>query len=425
MVRQVLIRCYLSYCCTTCAVQMICTIFCIIQIQITFIQILCPVIRVCLPGRSCFLCRSNINSGPTEEFISIAGRSSRDVNTYVNYCIIVLNIGIFTDILIPVNMSRCRLLSRDILSSQPNRILLGIAGRCRSRKIFYLCVRFQNCKCVAGKYGSLGICPSTIDPFLNDPVTKYLIGITGLRSRACGCLRSVNIIIRIGRSACATVRIVFDYDTGSTFQRRMPLRIDVQLRGNPETIFSWSTFVTVIIPSSEIGVVVRPDQLTVIIISIRHIDGLIVRSRDVGRIDGIGFSVKHLCEFRIKIPAIKFPTCQISTGRLTDVAAFTDTESHCLICSTPVDIAGCSIRVIHVKEYTVLLLTPFCIDSNTAFRHFAECIWLSASTINKPSFKYISRRSVCRIRLVVVIGGNIRSVRKIICGTDLSHICFC
>ena len=78
-----------------------------------------------------------------------------------------------------------------------------------------------------------------------------------------------------------------------------------------------------------------------------------------------------------------------------------------------------------MQENTVLLLTPLCIDSDTAFRHCRECIFLRAGIIDVPSFEYISGRSMRCIGFVSIIGSCTGPIRNAARCTDLSHAGFC
>ena len=285
-----------------------------------------------------------------------------------------------------------------------NCIFLGITICCGSSKLLYLRVCFQNTKCSAREYFRSRSYPSGVIPLLYFPVTKYFFAVIRPRGSTCRCFRTIDIGVRIRRSTCTIFScIVFHYDTGSSFQSRMPLRVDVQLLGNPETIFTWCACIIVIIPSSEVGIVVWSDQLAVYIISIRHIGGLIVRCCYIRLINGVCFTVKDLCKTFIEIPAIETESCQISTSRFTDMSTFTDTEGHRLILRAPIDITSCTFWIINVKEHTVLLLTPFCVDRNTAFRHCSKYIRLCTSIINIPAFKHITCRCLIIRRFVCVI----------------------
>ena len=182
----------------------------------------------------------------------------------------------------------------------------------------------------------------------------------------------------------------------------MPLRVDVQFRGDPETILTRSTLVSVVIPSGQIGIELWFFQFACSrVISIRHIDSLIIRSRYGILIDHVSVSVEYLSEIFIQIPTVKGKSSKVSTGRFTDVTTFTDTEGHCLICGTPVDIACGTIRIIDMQEYTVLLLSPFCVNSYTAFRHLIKGIFLRAGIIQIPAFKHVTgRRSFWFITII-------------------------
>ena len=286
-------------------------------------------------------------------------------------------------------MSWCRFFRIDINSLELYGVFLGIAIRCWSRKVFNLGIRLQYRKCIARQYLLTSANPSTIFILLHFPVAKYLTGVGCLRCSSCRRFRCIYISVSICRSSITTVAaicIVFNYDTGSTFQSRMPLSVDIKFRSDPETI--------------NIRVRFRINKESIIIIGICHIDSLIIRSFYSVLIDCIGFAVEHLSKFRLKIPAIKCISCQVSTSRLTDMSAFTDTEGHLLFISTPVDITGSSFRIINMKEYTVLLLTPFCIHSDTSLWDGSECAWMSAGIIKIPAFKHISGWSMLRIRFI-------------------------
>ena len=313
-------------------------------------------------------------------------------------------------------MSRSRLLGIDINRLQLYGIFLGITVGCRSSKIFDLGIGFQNFKRLAGKNFRSGSYPSAVFPLLNFPIGKYLCGIARPRSGAGRGFGFINIRMRIYRSSGTTIGIVFHYDTGSTFQSRMPLCIDVELRGDPETVSA--------VVAGGIRVTLRIDQITVIIIGICHIDRLVIRRRYVRFVDHIRFAVEHLCAGFIEIPAIKCIASQISAGRFTDVAAFADTEGHLLVIGTPVDITGRTFRIVYMQEYTVLFLTPFGIDSNTAFGHLVEGVFLRARAVNKPAFKDVARWSMRSIRCIRIIGRYICTIGNTSLGCNLAHTSF-
>ena len=166
-------------------------------------------------------------------------------------------------------MSRCRFFRIDINCLQKHSILLCIAIGCLCRKIFNLRICFKHSKCISGKDFSSCTCPTSVFPLLYFPVTKYLFRISWLRSCTCRCFRFIYISMWICRSSGAAICVIFHYDTSSTFQGRMPLRINIKFRGDPETVSS--------IVSCCIGVRLRINQETIIIISVCHIDSLIIR----------------------------------------------------------------------------------------------------------------------------------------------------
>ena len=191
---------------------------------------------------------------------------------------------------------------------------------------------------------------------------------------SCRSERSVYICIGICRGSSATFPgVVFNYDTGCSFQSRTPPCIYVELLGDPET--------------ANVAVGLRILKEAIVIICICHVDSLIVVCRNSIFINSIGFTVEYLCARFIKIPANEIISGKVSSRRLTDMSAFTDTEVHGLTGSSPVDVTCCAVRIIHMQEYTVLFLAPLRIHCDTAFRHLVECVWMSAGTVKIPAFK--------------------------------------
>ena len=192
--------------------------------------------------------------------------------------------------------------------------------------------------------------------------------------------------MRVCRRSSTTICIVFNYDAGSSIKRCTPLCIDIQFLGDPETI--------------GIGIGFWINEVTVDVICICHINRFVVICRDIIFIDDKCITIEYLRARFIQIPANKLIACE-SAGRLTDMSAFTDTECHRLIGSSPVNISGCARRIIRMQEHTILLLPPFCINGYAAFRHCRKCIQLCAFTVYIPAFKYISFRRCSRLVIII------------------------
>ncbi len=257
-------------------------------------------------------------------------------------------------------MCRGRCFGVDIHSFKLNRVLLRIRAFSRRSNIFYFCIGSQHFKCITRKNFHSSSCPSASLPLLNFPVAKYFSTVSRrFRRCSCRCQCTINIGMSICRCSCAAVSIVFDYNSRCAIKRGTPLSIDIQFLSDPETITS--------VISNRIRIELRFNQVTVSIISVCHINRLVIVRCNVAFINRISFTVEHSSARFIKIPANKLISCQLS-GRFTYMSAFTDTEIQFLI-SSPVDIAGCAIRIIRMQEYTVLFLTPLRIYCDSAFRH--------------------------------------------------------
>ena len=339
---------------------------------------------------------TNIHPGPAEEFVPGTLRCCRNFHADVYFGIIVLDERIRAIVLIPIDMRGRRLLRVDVDSLELHGVLLRISTRLGIRDIFNLRIRLKNGERIARKNLHPGAYIGTVFPLLDFPIAKYLVVRRRLGSCTSGCLRGVNIGVSIRRSIGATSCIIFNYDARGTFQRGVPLCINVELRCNPETF--------------GIRIALRINQEAIIVVGIRHVDGLVVRSFDRILVNCVSFAVEDLRKALIEIPAVKRESSQVPTSRLTDMAAFADSEGHLLICGSPVDVSCCAFRVVNVKEYAVLFLTPLCIDRYAALGHGLERGLLRTSIVKIPAFENIPR---WRVRVVRFIGVQIRNIGPI------------
>ena len=292
-----------------------------------------------------------------------------NINSNINHRIVICYVSSGAIVFIPGNMCRSRFFRVNIDCTQTNGIFLSISARLRVHDIFNFCVCSKYGKCIAWKYCHSSSCPSIVFPLLNFPVTKYFFRITSFRSGSCRCQRTIYISMSICRCSCTTVSIIFNDNTGRSFKRSTPLRIDIQFLSDPETITS--------LISSRIRIGYRINQVTVDIVGICHIDSFVIRCSNITFINGICITVKYPGACLIKIPANKFISGQ-SSGRLTYMSAFTDTEVQLLSRRSPVDVTGCAFRIIRMQEHTVLFPTPLSIYCYTTFGHCSKGVWLCA-----------------------------------------------
>ena len=342
---------------------------------------------------------SDNNSCPTEELIPIACRRSRNVDPSVDCDVLILLERFAAVILIPIDMGGRGLLGVDVDSLQTNRIFLGISARRGILDVLHLCILFEHCERAARENGGPGIRPSAIHVFLHNPIPEDVVAVRRNGSRAGRRFGTIHIGVGVGRRARAAVCIIFNYDTGSAFQRGAPLGVDVQFGGDPETISS--------VVTSRIGVEIGSDQLTVTIIGIRHIDGLIIGGRDAGLVERIRLAVEHVRASGVQIPADELKAGQNAGGR-ADMTSLTDTEGHLLISRTPVDVTRGAFRIIYMQEDTVLPLTPLGVNRYAAFRHGIKVVFIRAGIIQVPAFKDVPGGMVCRH--IVIEGRHVRAI---------------
>ena len=228
---------------TTRAPVVVCAIGIVEQIGRS--QILRPVGTVGLPRRSFCSCScriiagADINARPTAEGITLARRCGRDIHPSVDLEILVLLECIFAGVLIPIYMCRRGLLGVDVLGLQADGVLLSIRGAARRSDVFHLGV--------AGKYGvriagidlDAGRLPIAAVPLLNHPVAEHLVAVRRrLRRCASRGLGAIDIRVGISGSTSAAICVVFNDDTGSAVERRTPLGVNIELRGDPETLLT-------------------------------------------------------------------------------------------------------------------------------------------------------------------------------------------
>ena len=405
VVRMILVRSDLGSRLAGNVAQMVCSVA-LVVVEIGRCATLGPVGRILFPSQRLrqrdiagISVDTDFNSCPTEELIPIACRRSRNVDPSVDCDVLILLERSAAVILIPIDMGGRGLLGVDVDSLQTNRIFLGISARRGILDVLHLCILFEHLERAARENGGLGIHPNAIHVFLHNPIPEDLVIVRRFGSRAGRSYGTIHIGVGVGRRARAAVWIIFNYDTGSAFQRGAPLGVDVQFGGDPETI---SAVVT-----SRIGVIIRSDELTINIIGIRHIDVLIIWGRDAGLVERIRLAVEHVRASGVQIPADELKAGQ-KAGRCADMTALTDTEGHLLISRTPIDITRGAFRIIRMQEDTVLPLTPLGVNRYAAFRHGIKVVFIRAGIIQVPAFKDVPGGMVCRH--IVIEGRHVRAI---------------
>ena len=188
----------------------------------------------------------------------------------------------------------------------------------------------------------------------------------------------------------------------------MPPGVNVILLGDPETIVVFVGICIIWIVGVEVAVIVE-------YIGVFGI--LVVRRRDCVFIHHDRTVVEDLCAGFVAEPALEDEAVQ-ATGRCADLVAVADTEAHCLIRITPVDIAGAAFRIIRMQEDTVLDLPPLGVDGYAALRHRVKIIELVAGFVHKPALEDEAFRNIARYKIVVV--GDVGTVSDAVNSLDLT-----
>ena len=224
-------------------------------------------------------------------------------------------------------------------------------------------------------------------------------------------------------TAAIDVDIIYNIYTPCTNEHFAPLGINIQFFGNPITVFPRSFRITIIIPSSKIGVIcsVERDGFLWITICIARITILCIRVSKVSRFVVIrgnrifskcnGITVEYLGASRICIPPVELIAGNLAF-RCADMTVISDAEAHCLICSTP-DLFICLDRYVRMQKYTIFNLPPFSIYRNIVGRHFlGEIIFFCACFILIPAFMHKSNHTRRKIRYYISSVRNIRTLNN-------------
>ena len=274
-----------------------------------------------------------------------------------------------------------------------------------------MCVALQNGECRASLDGSvcslvrtfvIGSCPG-----LNDPVREALTfrcSGRGERARRGG----VDVGVGVGFPNVITVHDILDRDALGAFGRGMPLTVQVELLGDPETVAA--------VIAGDIGV--PGCAFAELVHGVRHIHGLIIRSGDSGVVQNKGFVAEQACAGRVKEPSVKL-IARTGAHRGVQFAAGRDTEVHRLGFRAPVQrivIASARQGRLRVQEHAVLVDDPLGIHGDTVDRHRREVIGDRAELIRVPARERILQSGGLCIKLELVIARDICSVRHVLHG---------
>ena len=223
------------------------------------------------------------------------------------------------------------------------------------------------------------ICSRVYIVFLHNPVSK-LVSIRSINARDSIGRCCVNIHIAIYRCTSSFTRISFSIeirinqtvlymDTIRTFQHFAPLGVQIQFSGNPETgLIRIQFFIFRIVLGYS---------------SVIQLSNTCVEQRTV-----------------FPVPAYKCISICYTCIR-ADICTIRFTEIRSRIVFAPVNFYTVS-RSFQMLEHTILDLTPFGINLNTANRHGCPFIFLCAAFINIPVIKDKSR-FIRGIRFVVLV----------------------
>ena len=222
MIGQILIRCNLGDFCPSYVIKMVGTIIClIVEIEVTFTQVLRPVSLGTFPSACSLLGCADIHFRPAKEGVAIPGGSGGNVIAFVDYRRVYLDICIRTVVLIPIDMRRRRLLGIDIHCLELNGILVSIRRIARRCDCLYFCICSQDLKGLTRVHLCFSVCPSSLSaigclvPSLNNPIGELLPSRSRYRSSS-GGKGAVHIGIGIACSSGAAVQIINNANAGST-----------------------------------------------------------------------------------------------------------------------------------------------------------------------------------------------------------------
>ena len=274
-----------------------------------------------------------------------------------------------------------------------------------------VCVALQNGERRAGLDGSvcrlvrtrvIGFCPGLDDP-VREALTFRCSG-RGERARRGG----VDVGVGVGFPNVITVHDILDRDALGAFGRGMPLTVQVELLGDPETVAA--------VIARDIGV--PGCAFAELVHGVRHIHGLIIRSGDSGVVQNKGFVAEQACAGRVKEPSVKL-IARTGAHRGVQFAAGRDTEVHRLGFRAPVQrivIASARQGRLRVQEHAVLVDDPLGIHGDTVDRHRREVIGDRAELIRVPARERILQSVGLCIKLELVIARDVCSVRHVLHG---------
>ena len=274
-----------------------------------------------------------------------------------------------------------------------------------------VCVALQNGERRAGLDGSVCRLVRTrvivSRPGLDDPVREALTFRCSGRSKRAR-RGGVDVGVGVGFPNVITVHDILDRDALGAFGRGMPLTVQVELLGDPETVAA--------VIARDIGV--PGCAFAELVHGVRHIHGLIIRSGDSGVVQNKGFVAEQACAGRIKEPSVKL-IARTGAHRGVQFAAGRDTEVHRLGIGAPVQrivIASARQSRLRVQEHAVLVDDPLGIHGDTVDRHRREVIGDRAELIRVPARKRILQSGGLCIKLELVIARDICSVRHVLHG---------
>ena len=353
-----------------------------------------------------------VDSRPAEEGVTLTGTCAFDIDCFVYFQVVFGNGLIAAGIVIvPEDVRRSGHFSRAVLGHQSDRVgELGVLFRA-AFQLFDAGISLQNCECLTGIDDNAAgyIISCSFVPLLYIPIEESQRIVC--RSRSILCDRSCGILVeeRILDIAGTAIQIVLDADAFGADQDRAPLGIEIQSRGDPETVYGWRIGIIIVIIFISVRVTRIFTDHPVFIHRVGLSRCFIIRGLDARIVRHEVFLVEDCLASLIKEPTHHLVLTSLNdTGRYTDFFSRTYTEAHAHVIITPVQISlsRCricrNIRHLRMQEDTILVLYPLCVDGDAAFRQSVKVVKDRAGFVYKPSCEGIT--GISRLYSIFIFG---------------------
>ena len=200
----------------------------------------------------------------------------------------------------------------------------------------------------------------------------------------------VEVGVHRQRARHTSVAHILHHRAFRTVELVFPLRVKVQLLGDPETVAAVKADNVAVVGCSIRAIRVFRVIDSVLEVSpfvhrISQIVSFVVIGGDAVLVQRVGLGVEIHRAFWVGVPATESVEVALSEHGQADFVTVTDAEVHGLVFATPVEtlVAAC----LRMQEYAVLNLTPFGIDAHAAERHRGERVRLGTGLVRVPPFE--------------------------------------